>query len=214
MTTAGLPAGLGQAFRVAVAELGLCSASWLFVEEADAVGGTELVGQLRDELGRDWPVLDTVAAAHLDGSRRRDPNVADVLRACGPAERIVCVGLEAWYLDALVLNTTIPVSVVRQSVFGPDWQRVAANYEGRVEFEAMDTFQRLAGPRSVLLTFVYGTCEGNTNALPAWIRVSGADVRTQFRSLIGWEVMHRPFFVHPRWLVPLPITAFSALVQL
>lgn len=208
-----LPPGLGQAFRVAVAELGLCSASWLFVEEIADSEGPDALHALRDELGRDWPVLDAVAAARLEGARWVEPDTAAVLRACGRAERVVVVGLEARWMDALVRSTEVPLSLVRQSVFAPDWERVAANYAGRVEMEPMETFQRLAGPRSVLLTFSYGSDGGTTHVLSSWVRVSGEDVRTQFRALVAWEVLGRPFFVYPRWLVTVPCERFSARVS-
>ncbi|MCA9493945.1 MAG: hypothetical protein KC621_28640 [Myxococcales bacterium] len=213
----GLPPGLGRAFGVAVAELGLRTASWIFVEEVGEVGGEAALNELRDCYGRDWPVLDAVAAAWQEGRRRRPLDPAPLLDALGSADRIVCVGIETEALDLLVQATTTPVHVVRQSVFGLDWTRFAANYEGRVGLEDLDTFQRLAGPRSVLLTFTYGTDAGgdgaNTHVLPAWVRVCGEDVRTQFRSLVGWEVLGLPFFVYPRWLVRVPTSSFSVLVH-
>lgn len=213
MSGPALPPGLGQAFKVAVGELGLCAASWLVVEEVEAEGGPALLALLRDELGRDWPVLDAVAAARISGAVARAPDVGVVLEAVGRAERIVCVGLEALQLDALAAASAIPIYVVRQSVFSPDWERLSANYDGRVRFESADTFQRLAGPRSALLTFCYGEDGSAAHVLPAWARVSGADVRAQFRSLLAWEVLHHPFFVYPRWLVSVPTASFSAVIR-
>lgn len=208
-----LPPGLHRAFQVAVADLGLCSAAWLFAEEAHAVGGPGMVTALRDALGSDWPVLDTVAAAKLEGASRPVPDATAMLRACGNATHIVCVGIEAHLLDALVRATPLPISLLGLSVFGPDWERVAANYGGRIRIEPLETFQRLAGPRSVLMTFAYGAAGDTTHVLPAWIRVHGEDVRTQFRSLVAWEVLDRPFFVYPRWLVPVPLSTFSDVVR-
>lgn len=210
--TATLPAGLSQAFRLAVAELGYVTASWLYVNEVRTVGGDALVRRLRDELGRDWPVLDAVAAAALAGA----PLVADptpVVEACTGAARIVVVGIETAFLDRLVeALPDVRFTLVRQSVFGPDWERVSANYRGRVELEGLDTFQRHAGPKSVLLTFVYGVGSNTAYALPAWVRTSGEDVRTQFRSLIGWDVLGQGFHVYPRWLVEVPTSTFTRLI--
>ncbi len=208
-----LPGGVDAAFRVAVSELGMCAAAWMFVEEVAAVGGPDLVAELRLALGVDWPVLDAVASAWLSGEARPPLAIDAVLEVIGPASRIVCVGLEVEALDRLLEATDAPVWIVRESVFGPDWARVQANYEGRVGFEGLDTFQRLAGPRSVLLTFGYGTDDRSTHVLPAWIRASGEDVRTRFRSLVLWEVLHRPFQVWPRWLVEVPLEVFSSVVR-
>jgi hypothetical protein len=208
-----LPRGLRSAFHVAVSELGMCTAAWLFVEEVAAEGGRSLVSELRRELGADWPVLDAVAAMHLEGRQRPDPDV----RRLGPilegAAQLVCVGLEAAWLDALVAETSTPVAVVRHSVFDPDWERVAANYGDRVTFEGLGTFQRLAGPRTVLLTYAYGADDVTTHVLPAWVRVSGEDVRTQFRDLVAWEVLHHPFETWPRWLVGVPTRQFTSVVR-
>jgi hypothetical protein len=45
------------------------------------------------------------------------------------------------------------------------------------------------------------------------VRVCGEDVRTQFRSLVAWDVLPHPFFVYPRWLVPAALSTFSAVVR-
>ena len=97
----GLPPGLGRAFGVAVAELGLRTASWIFVEEVGEVGGEAALNELRDCYGRDWPVLDAVAAAWQEGRRRRPLDPAPLLDALGSADRIVCVGIETEALDLL-----------------------------------------------------------------------------------------------------------------
>lgn len=211
--TVTLPRGLSAAFHVAVSELGMCTAAWLFTEEVAAEGGAPLVEALRDALGAEWPVLDTVAAAVLAGAKRPELGVDRVLSALTGVERIVCVGLETAWLDALAGATDLPLAIVRQSVFSPDWARVSSNYGDRVTILGLDAFQRLAGPRSALLTFSYGADEHTAHVLPAWVRVSGEDVRTQFRELVAWEVLHHPFQRWPRWLVGIPTAGFSAVVR-
>ena len=57
-----IPKGMGQAFAVAMEELGFCSTSWLFVRAVAEQGGEALVERLRDQFGRTYPVLDAVAA--------------------------------------------------------------------------------------------------------------------------------------------------------
>jgi hypothetical protein len=218
-----LPAGLHQSFRQAVAELGMASAAWLFVEEVEAAGGQELLRALRDELGRTFAVLDAVVADRLEGAEGPRIDVDRVLSACEGAEDILVVGLETRFLDALVdavapagrLASTRPaprIQLLTQSVFQPDWTRVAANYIDRVELVGLDRYQRAAGPRSVMLTCVYGSNDKATYVLPAWVRASGEDVRTQFRALLGWEALGRTFYVYPRWLVEVPLSGFTDLV--
>jgi hypothetical protein len=45
--------------------------------------------------------------------------------------------------------------------------------------------------------------------LPAWVRATGEDVRTQFRSLLAWNVLQAPMFVYPRWLVEVDAASFT-----
>ena len=47
---------------------------------------------------------------------------------------------------------------------------------------------------------------------PAWLRVIGGDARTQFRAIIGWEVLGGEMFVYPRWQMQTPVSDFSHLV--
>lgn len=208
-----VPRGTSAAYRVAAAELGMCTAAWTFVEEVDAEGGTPLVRALREALGPEWPVLDAVAAACLSGRARPRPDPERVRAALAGVEHVVCVGLEADWLDALAAASTARISLVRDSVLSPDWERVAANYDDRVALVGLDAFQRAAGPRSALLTFSYGADDHVAHVLPTWVRVSGEDVRTQFRELVAWEVLHHPFHRWPRWLVGVPTAGFSAVVR-
>jgi hypothetical protein len=208
-----LPSGLDQGFSVAAGELGMCSAAWLYCELFSAEGGDDLVGQLRDVLGRAFPVLDAVAELWLSGQRGPELNVDAAREVCSRAERVVVVGLESRFLDPLVegLGTT-RCALLCHSAFDADWERVLSNYRGRLERVDLDGFQAWAGPDSVLLTFAYGVQQHSTHVAPAWVRASGEDVRTQFRSLLAWDVLGAPMFVYPRWLVEVPLHGFTEVI--
>lgn len=205
---------VGQAFRLAAGELGMASAAWMFAEQAAAVEGEAAVRGLRDTLGRNWPVLDAVCAGWLDGVRPAAPETPALLALLQGATRLVVVGLEARWLDALVaaLPPTTRVGLVQTSALDIDWARVAANYGGRVALLRLADFQAWAGPRSVLLTFAYGRSGSQVFVLPSWLRVAGADVRLQFRALVGWRVLQVPMAVYPRWLVAADAETFTALL--
>lgn len=208
-----LPRGLEQAFLVAASELGFCSASWLFVREFAGAGGAPLVHQLRDELGRSFPVLDAVAAQWLANPTATAPDCAAVVAACRAAKRILVVGFEADCLDALLPQLpTQKFCLLRYSAVGDvDWDRILANYEDRVEATDLASFQQFAGTSSVVLTFLYGASEHAAHVSPAWLRLIGEDVRAQFRSFIGWNILPRPMYVYPRWLVEVPRSDFTVL---
>lgn len=209
-----MTARVGQAFRLAASELGMASAAWLFVAETHALEGEAGVRALRDQLGRSWPVLDAVCAAWLGGVRAPTVSAAEVLPVLEGVTRVVVVGLETLWLDALVaaLPPATRVGLVRYGELSPDWERVGANYGHRVELLELSEFQSWAGPRSALVTFVFGeTGEQGVFALPAWLRVSGPDVRLQFRALVGWAVLRVPLEVYPRWLVAAETSSFTHL---
>jgi hypothetical protein len=212
-----LPPALGQAFRIAAAELGMYSAARLFLRELAAVGGDGLVREARDQLGRDYPVLDCLAERWLAGDQPcagEAPGVAEVAAVLKGVTRLLIVGVEADHLDALVPRLA-GVALGLISAGGglePDWHRVLANYGGRVEAVGLADLQRWAGRRSALLTFVYGTDGHTAHVNSTWLRVTGPDVRTQFRSLIGWDVLGAPMLVYPRWLVAAGHGDFSHLV--
>lgn len=208
-----LPRGLEQAFMVAASELGFCSAAWLFVRELANAGGESLVQQLRDELGRTFPVLDAVAAQWLDGLVSTAIETGPIVSACQGATTLLIVGLETQHLDALLPQLpTVQIRLLRYSALGEvDWDRILANYDSRVQVTDLGSFQQWAGTRSVVLTFLYGTNEHAAHASPAWLRLMGDDVRAQFRSFIGWNVLQRPMYVYPRWLVEVPRSDFSVL---
>lgn len=209
----GLPAGLVQAFEVAMGELGFASAAWLFVREVAAYGGEPLVRELRDAHGRTFPVLDAVAAAWLRGQGGPTVEVPPVLRACKGINRLLVVGLEADFLDALLPRLAgIEVGLLRYSLIDVDWERVQANYHGRATLIDMVNFQDFAGTKGAILTFLYGHGEHVTHVRPAWLRLIGADVRAQFRSIIGWDVLRGPLEVYPLWLVETTTRDFSEIV--
>lgn len=208
--SAVLPSGVEGAFTVAASELGMCSAAWLFVREVHAELGDAGVAALRDRLGRTFPVLDAVALRWGEGERAPPADPEPMLEVCRGAESLVVVGLEAAFLDALLpALPDVRCALVRTQAFDVEWERVLANYDGRVEAVGVDGFQSFAGPNSVLFTFAYGGNERATNVLPTWLRVTGDDVRMQFRSLVAWDVLCAPMFVYPRWLVEVPASGFT-----
>lgn len=194
---------LQQAFRTAASELGMTSAAWVFVQETGALHGIAGVERLRDEMGRIWPVLDAVCAGWVGGTMQPAVRPQDVLQLLAGVKRIVLVGLETLWLDALlpVLPVDIQVGLLQHGDPVTHWERVADNYAGRVQLLPLADFQSWAGPRSVLMTFVYGQNQGQVYVLPSWLRVCGPDVRLQFRTLLGWHVMQVPMEIYPRWLV-------------
>lgn len=209
-----LPPALGQAFYMAATELGMCSAARLFVRELARAGGDDLVRAASDEIGRSYPVFDFVAGRFVEGDRDPRADPGPVLAALGGVARLLVVGLEADFLDALVPALEgVELGLITESGgVEPEWRRVLANYGGRVEPVGLSEIQRWAGRRSALLAFVYGT-DGHTAHVPAtWLRVSGPDVRANFRSLTGWDILGRPMSVYPRWLVAASCEDFSRLV--
>lgn len=210
---AELDDSLGPSFLTAAAELGMCSAAWLFARELAAAGGDELVATARDRLGRDFPVLDAVCARYLGGQRRPVTDPSRVAAACAGARRVLVVGVEADFLDALVPALDGDIALLLHGELDTDWPRVLANYRGRVTGCDLGSFQRLAGSKSALVTFLYGAGPQSGHTHPSWLRVIAGDVRTQFRSVVGWDVLQSPMFVYPRWLVETPLADFSEVVR-
>ncbi|MBL8924422.1 MAG: hypothetical protein JNJ54_36575 [Myxococcaceae bacterium] len=203
-----------QAFRVAAAELGMCDAAWRFAQQLSTAGGPEVVEQVRDGLGRVFPVLDAVFSRHLASTPAPSGDASAAARACAGLRRLVLVGLEARWTDALVKQLEgVELAVLLPAALPGDVGRVMANLPPAVQHVTLDDFQRLAGPKSGLLTFVYGATAQGAFVLPEWVRAQGPDVRAQFRSFIGWAILDAPPDVYPRWLVEVPPTAFTALVS-
>jgi hypothetical protein len=209
-----LPAGLDTGFRAAAGELGMATAAWLYVREVASVRGAEGVQSLRDALGRAYPVLDVVAASWLEGRHAPDVDLERALPAFAGVRRIVVASIESAFLDALVpALPQVSFALLRHRPFPVDWDRLKANYAGRLELVGLDDFQRWAGPRSALLTFAYGVTEHHAHVSPIWLRAAGPDVRTQFRALIAWDVTRAPMSVYPRWLVQVPLTDFTGVIS-
>lgn len=202
-----------QAFRLAASELGMASAAWLFVRETAAEQGAEGVAALRDAMGRAWPVLDAVCAGWLAGTQAPQPDVDAIRPLLDGAQRLVLVGHEALWLDALLptLDPALRVGLVQEGDPLTNWPRVLANHRGRVEPLSLADFQVWAGPRSVLMSFVYGAAASQVFVLPAWLRVTGPDVRLQFRSLLGWRILDVPLEIYPRWLVAADVQTLTDL---
>lgn len=207
--------GLGGAFELASAELGFAAASWMFVEHVAALSGREGVEDLRHELGASFSVLDFVATAWLEGRRAPPIQTEGVKRALSGARRVLVVGLEARHLDALArdLDPGVRVGLLTYRLQRVEWERVLGNYEGRVEPVDLAEFQAWAGSRSAILTFVYGTRGELMNVLSAFLRVVGPDVRTQFRDIVGWDVLGGAPHVYPQYLVETLTSELTALVE-
>lgn len=206
---------LGAAFELASAELGFASASWLFIEQTAALSGREAVAALRDELGASFSVLHFVATSWLEGERATPVETVAVRSALAGVRRVLVVGLEANHLDALArdLEPSVKIGLLTHRLQRVDWERVIANYGGRIEPVDLSEFQGWAGARSAILTFIYGTRGDLMNALSAFLRVVGPDVRTQFRDIVGWNVLSGTPEVYPRYLVETLTSELTALVE-
>lgn len=208
-----LPEHLGQAFLMAAGELGMASAARLFVRELARLGGDNLVAEAGDALGREYPVFDFVAHRWLEGDRAARLDPSSVRQALEGITRLVVVGLETDALDVLVGSLSgVEIGLIVEP-FGvaPDLRRVLANFGGALRTVDLEEFRRWAGKRSSLLTFVYGTDSHTAHVATTWLRVSGPDVRAQFRSLVGWDVLGEPMRLYPRWLVETSCEDFSVI---
>jgi hypothetical protein len=210
-TAIDLPAGLDQAFGAVAGELGQSTSAWLFVRAVARCAGDRGVEALADAAGAQFTVLDAVARGWLAGVREQVVDPRPVLVAIGSATRLVVVGVEASFLDALVarINPAVKIAMIAHSPFPVDWDRVLDNYGGRVERVDLDTFQHWAGGKSALLTFAYGREDTRTVVPPLWLRACGADVRAQFRALVAWNVLESPMLLYPRWLVEVDVDSFT-----
>jgi hypothetical protein len=209
-----LSSALVQSFAVAATELGFCSAAWLFAQQVAAHDGDAGVQAMRDALGRTYPVLDAVCAAWLDGERQPVIDTAAVVQALHGAKTLVIVGFESSFLDALLpqLPDREVYLLAHGSVDDLTWGRMLANFDSRVRSVDLVSFQRLAGSQTALLCMVYGATEHAVHVPPAWLRLFGDDVRAQFRSFVGWDVLRRGMYVYPRWLIEAPRRDFTRIV--
>lgn len=203
--------GLSSAFRRCVGELGMWSASTLFVRAAARRGGADAVDQLREALGVEFPVLDVVATQPTAAALAPDA----LLARCAGLEQLLVVGLEADCLEPLLdrLPPTVKVRLLLDTTFPVDEARLDAGWGARVTRTDLASFQRFGGSRSAMLTTVYGT-DGYRAVVPrVWMRCHGDDVRTQFSRLIGWNVLGGPMSRYPRWLTETAVSDFTDLVE-
>jgi hypothetical protein len=207
-----VPPTLEDAFAAVAGELGQVSASWLFLREFSR-GWPEGPRAMREALGRSFPVADAVCAQAEEGRagpRVELPAISQALAGCSAT---VLIGYEADFVDALVAGLPqMRFALLTQSSFQVDYERVLANHRGRVVPLEPSRFQSWAGARSALLTFLYGTQGGITHVVPEWLRASGPDTRTQFRSLLGWEALQGPLHVFPRWLEQVELSEFTQVL--
>ncbi len=209
-----LPPTVHASFLVAATDLGMWSAARLFCRELSEEGGAPLVEALRDELGRDFPVLDGVAAA-FGGGELEPPRAELLADALAGIDRLVVTGLEADALDALVawLAPDVELAVLSgASALEPDWRAALTNYARPITRLPLGELQRWAGRRSALLTFLYGRDHAHAYVDSAWMRVHAPDVRVQFRALVGWNLLSRPLELYPRWLSQTALEDFSHVV--
>lgn len=210
-----IPETIRGSFLVAAQELGMWTASALFLRELARHGGAEAIEALRDRLAREFPVFDALAERAARGEvPALDP--AGPARALRGALKVLVVGFDADPLDAVVDGLPPEARVGLVASVGElcgDLPRVLANYGGRVELVTLDAVPAWVGRRSALLTFVYGLDDhGAAYTSLAWLRAHGPDTRTQFRSLVGWNLLGRAPTIHPRWVVAAPSEDFSDLV--
>lgn len=202
--------GLNAAFRRCVGELGMWTASTLFVRAAASRGGADAVEALREALGVEFPVLDVVATQPTAPLLALDAVVA----RCAGLDRLLVVGLEAACLEPLLdrLPPSVQVRLLLDTTFPVDEARLDAGWGDRLTRTDLASFQRFAGSRSAMLTTLYGS-DGFRAVVPrVWMRCHGDDVRTQFARLIGWDVLGRPMSRYPRWLTETEVSDFTDLI--
>lgn len=209
-----LPVSAPAAFRLAAAELGMCSAARLFTEELLDAGGEELLTEARERLGSAFPVFDLMASDSLEGRRPSQVDASEAASALRRSTSVLVVGLEAFFLDALVpaLEGARIGLILGEGGLEGETRRILSNFGERVEEVRLGDIQRWAGNKSALFTFVYGTAGHIAYVAPVWLRVAGSDIRSQFRTLVGWDVLGRPTSLYPRWLVQAPVEPFSRIV--
>jgi hypothetical protein len=196
---------LGSAFQMAAAELGFATASRVFLEQAE---GPDATARLEAELASVFPVFGSV----LDQRRAAPlppPRVQSLAPLFSRVSRLVVVGLEAAWMDALT-ELDLEIGWIPPEHPEGDEERVLRNWGGRVQ--KVTTLSRWAGEESALLTFSYGRLGQRLAVRPAWLRVYGPDVRAWFRHLIAWDVIGTPLQRYPRWMVGVPRTDFTVEV--
>lgn len=203
-----------QGFQLAATELGMASAAWLYVDEAAASLGDAGVQMLRDELGRHWPILDAICAARQNGTARPAVRLDPLRPYLATARRVVVVGYEADWMDALVADApaTLKFGWLCQDVAPHHRDRMLSNHGESVTPLTLNDFQTWAGADSILMTYVYGGSTKEIFVHPSWLRCAGTDVRMQFRDLLGWQILDVPIEVYPRRLVAADRASLTALL--
>jgi hypothetical protein len=206
--------GLIDAFALCAAELGMFSASRLFASQLLAEPDAGVVAEITELLGTRFPVFDAVVSRALSERHLEPIDPAAVLDALRGLSRLVVVGIEAECLDTLLGRVpSLRIALVPDALEGANLERVAANYRDEVEFLGLDSFQGWAGRHSGLMTTVYG-CDGfQATVCQAWLRAHGPDVRSRFRTLIGWNVLGPKMAAYPRWLGDTDAREFAPLVS-
>lgn len=209
----GRDAALLDAFAVCAAELGMFSASRVFLRELAREGGGR-AREVADALSARYPVLDAMAARALARGEVAALEPEPVVRALRGHRRIVFVGIEADCLEALLprLGREQRVALVPDIALEIDVGRVRANLPGDLELLDLGTFQRWAGRTSALVTTVYGADGFRATVCQAWLRAHGPDVRTRFRSIVGWNVLGPKMNAYPLWLADTDAADFTELV--
>ena len=123
-----LPPGLDQALSAVAGELGMASASWVFVRAVARCSGDEAVAKLAEEVGPEFVVLEAIARAWLAGEHEPKTDTAKVIEAIGKATRVVVVGLEVAWLDRLLdkLPASVKIALVTHSGFPVDCSMIRA----------------------------------------------------------------------------------------
>ncbi|MBL8604655.1 MAG: hypothetical protein JNK72_22205 [Myxococcales bacterium] len=203
---------LAMAFSAAAGELGMSAASWLFLRTLAAVeAGAEEAAI--ESLGAQFPVMAAVGAAWREGHRGPRCDLEGVRARLDGVTRAVVLGVESAHLDALVAASPgLELGLVTESPLEADFERILANFGGRVAAVSLAELQRWSGATSALVTFLYGVDSHATQVSPIWLRAVGDDTRTQFRTLLGWNVLPAPMPVYPRWLVEVALDAFTDVV--
>lgn len=203
-----------ESFFLAAQELGMWTASSLFLRTS-AASAPAAIASMREQLAADFPVFDAMAERWIDGAVPTiDPRPA--ARALGSASRVLMVGFDADPFDALIdaLDPSIRLGLLAGvGELCGDLDRVLSNYAGRVERVELSQLHGWAGRTSALGTLVYGVDLHNVAYTSlAWLRALGPDVRTQFRRIVGWNLLGAQPERHPRWVVATPGDDFSDLV--
>lgn len=207
------PAPLAQSFAAAAGELGQVSASRLFIRTCVAHGGTAAVADLKNQAGAAFPILDTAAQDYLHTGQLRPLATDHAIGLLSHLATVVVVGFESEPLDLLV--PALPKQrffALTHTALPGDWERMLANYRGRVQAVDLDGILDQAGPDSALLCFVTGG-QGRTVYVPsAWLRVHGPDTRTVFSRLVAWNLLPHPFDRYPRWQAEVPSNDFTDMI--